>query len=141
MGLLTDFIIADEDEAEALSVAVAPLKKWQGFDAKGLDEVKLAKLYALLTSVPYQKGLLREFELRASGSDNGPWVTRLPPALVQALASLTDVESTGSAWAEIEEFDRDGWEKEAVARALGRLCDAARQAEASHKRIFLRLSL
>ncbi len=53
MGVLTDVVIADEGEAEAVATERVPAKRWRGIDAKGIDQVKLATLWARLA----QRGL------------------------------------------------------------------------------------
>src|SRR5690242_6358615 len=87
-GLATALVMADEREARAVAEDPAPCRRWPGVDAKGLDQVKLALLWALLDEQPFRDESVLEFAPLAEVSEDGPWVFRVPPPLVAALAAL-----------------------------------------------------
>ena len=113
MGVLTDVVIADEGEAEAVATERVPAKRWRGIDAKGIDQVKLATLWARLA----QRGLdvesivklTTDFAALFEVSEEGPWVFRIPRPLVELLADLDDqgAVTTAVEWASTEEFMLD----------------------------------
>ncbi len=143
MGVLTDILIVDEGEAEKVAAASAPTGRWKGMAAKGLDQVKLAKLWALLEDRSPADEPDEEFTLLAQQSDEGPWVFRIPPALTELLARLDDgrVRSKARDWAAIEEFEADGWSGEEVRAALAELCGLAREATKQETSLLLWVSL
>ncbi len=141
MAAFTDIFVADPADAQRLSELEADLQQWTSVQFEGLDEVKLARLYAIVSGQEFDKKLRKQFELRASGSESGPWVSQLPSALVAGLAQLSDVDGTAARWSAIEEFMRDRWRREDVTKALASLVAAARQAVAEHKSLLLRLAV
>lgn len=141
MSTFTDIFVADPGDAQRLSEPEVDLQEWSSFQFEGLDEVKLAKLYAIILGQEFDVKLTKQFELRAAASSSGPWVSLLPSALVTGLATLSDVDGTAARWSAIEELVRDRWRREDVATALGSLMAAARQAVSQHKSLLLRLSL
>src|SRR4051794_35001500 len=82
MGLLTDFVIAGEDEAAAIAAAVRPAERWPTLECKGVDVVKLSTLVAAATSRAADDELQDAFELAAGDEAEGPWVPSAtsPPA-------------------------------------------------------------
>lgn len=147
MGVLTDVVIADEGEAEAVATERVPAKRWRGIDAKGIDQVKLATLWARLA----QRGLdvesivklATDFATLFEVSEEGPWVFRIPGRLVELLADLDDqhAATTAVAWASTEEFVLDRWDSGAVRSILDELRSLAREARAKKKSLLMWMSL
>ncbi len=140
---LTDLVIAEEREARAVADEPGPRRRWTGIDAEGVDQVKLAKLWALLAGREFRDELVYEFVPLHEVSEEGPWVFRVPDPLVQLLAELDDARAFPivSAWAGIEELELDGWEPESVAPLLDGLRSLARGAHAQKKSLLMRVSL
>lgn len=131
MGVLTDIVVASEAEAGAVGRASVPSQQWPGMDAKGIDQIKLGMLLSLLSGEPYRDSLVDEFTFLWEQSDDGPWVYRIPPCLVDRLSQLQgpELQRVAQEWARIEEFRLVNWKPadvEAVLRALVGLAEQAR---------------
>lgn len=142
-AVLSALLVADEREARSVAAAPAPLGRWPGLDAQGLDQVKLALLWALLAGEPFRDELVLEFAPLEEVSADGPWVFRVPPALVAALADLEAPRAAELAarWAACEELELDGWEPAAAGAMLDQLRGVARAAGAAGKPLLMSVSL
>jgi len=142
-GVLTDVVIADEGEAPAVAADAAPSRRWPGVVATGLDQVKLARLWALLAGQEFRDELVFEFAPLHEVSEDGPWVFRVPAALRELLASADEARAAAiaDAWAATEELELDGWEPDAVGSLLGALRSLARTARLSGKPLLMWVSL
>jgi hypothetical protein len=143
MGVLTDLIIAEESEAEAVAAMKGPLQRWPGIDAKGVDHIKLGKLLSIVTNTPYQNSFVGEFVQIAEASDDGPWVFRVPPRLVAPLAAMAgdDIGPVSAQWAATEEFALSGWDEASVAQMLASICGLSKQAAAEGKSLLMWMCL
>lgn len=131
MGVLTNLVIADESEAQAVGKANVPSLQWPGLDAKGIDQVKLSKLICILTGEEWNVELIDEFAQLHEESSEGPWVFMVSPRLIQLLVDLDEsaIQLIGQQWAETEEFELDQWEPDTV---LSTLRDIRKLACAAH---------
>lgn len=142
MGILTDLLIADEDDATQIANSQYPLGEFTGIDLKGIDSVKLTMLHSILSGVSWED-LQSQYIPIAEGSDDGPWVFLLPKDLIDNLTKLdqSGVIQIGSQWGKTEEFQLDKWKQEDVITILQKIVQLARQAANQGKRIFMRMSL
>jgi hypothetical protein len=144
MGVLTDIVIANESEAKAIATSSVPSREWPGIDAKGIDQVKLGTLWALLTGQDFKvESVVNEFVTLHEVSEDGPWVFRVPPQIVKLLADLDDerANTTALAWAATDEFVLAQWEGGAVRSILDELRSLARSANATSKSLLMWMSL
>jgi len=119
MGVLTDFVVADLNEAQKVGESGAPYKEYNGIDAKGIDQVKMGTLYAILSGTEYDPEFLTSEEsFLYTGSEDGPWVQHVPNTLTSLLAKLSadDIPRIAEAWGKTEEFDPSysGWSLEDI---------------------------
>jgi hypothetical protein len=142
-GLVTELVIADEREAVAVAEAPAPSRRWPGIDAQGVDQVKLASLWALLAGRAPDETLIHAFTPLAEISEEGPWVFRFPAALAAALAALDErrAAAAAAAWARTEALEVEGWEPADVRALLDALRGVARAAAAAGKPLLMWVSL
>jgi hypothetical protein len=141
---LTDFVVAERNDAQRVCDSGCPSEEFRGLAAKGVDPVKLGTLYAILTGTEYDPTFATDEPLCAGGEE-GPWVIEVPSDLVQRLAKL-DAKQLGTAaamWAKTEEFSPkyDNWPPELaheVLEELGKLCS---QAVAAKKSVLMWMSL
>lgn len=143
MGLLTDLVVADIAQAEAVAASLTPAKEFGGLDAKGIDPVKLCQLKALLLAKPYDGSWLSDFRFLAGDKDEGPWVTSVPSDLVAAIAALPDsgLHSTAIKWHAAEEFQADRWHVSDVETRLTEIHHLAKQAASAGKAVLMWMSL
>jgi hypothetical protein len=142
-GVVTDVVIADEGEAAAVAQEPAPTGRWPAVDAKGVEQVKLARLWALLAGRDYRDELILEFAPLHEVSEEGPWVFRVPAALAALLADADDARARASAaaWAATEELELDGWEPPEAWSLVDELRKLARSARAAKKPLLMWVSL
>jgi len=144
MGVLTDFVVVDRRDAQRVCDSACPSKDFTGLDAKGIDPVKLATLYAVLTDTEFNPSFISGDPL-ATGGDEGPWVMEVPPDLVQHLAKLdtNGVAAAAAEWAKTEEFSPkyDNWPAEAVHEVLAELAELCGQAVAAKTSVLMWMSL
>jgi hypothetical protein len=143
MGVLTDFVVADRSDARRVCDASCPSREFAGLDAKGIDTVKLGKLYAILVGGKYDPSFISGPV--CDGGEEGPWVFVVPPDLVQRLAGLAphQLAQVGEKWASVEEFSPryDNWPIERVQKVLGDLSALCRQASNEGKAILMWMCL
>jgi hypothetical protein len=114
MGVLTDFVVADAADAQRVCDSDNPGREFDGIDAKGIDQVKMGTLYAILTDAEYDPSFMTSEEsFLCSASDDGPWVQLVPQDMVDRLARIADVDMDRVAekWFQTEEFSSkySGW--------------------------------
>lgn len=144
VGLLTDFVIAREDEADALGEAEDPADTWPTLEAKGVETVKLATLCALAANDSDDADAFAgAFDLVAGDAEEGPWILAVPAEIVAVLAGIPDARlaSIASRWAETDELQMDGWSAADARDFIGKLRRHAKQALADGASLFLRISM
>lgn len=143
MGLLTDFVIAGEDEAGDLATAVRPAERWPTLECKGVEMVKISTLFAAATGTPPDDDLPGSFELAGEGRDEGPWVFRIPENIAGAIAGIApdELPAVAARWAATEELRLDGWSAGEAAEVIGQLRGHAKKAIEARSTLFLWLSL
>ncbi len=110
MGVLTDLVIAAESEAPDVVAATVPIEQWTGLDAKGHNEVTFGILSHILNGGTVESvdldTFVDGFDCLAAQSEEGPWVTRFPAALVRVLSELPDDQASAAAkeWCRAEEL-------------------------------------
>lgn len=142
MGVLTDFVVANRDEAKLVGETDVPSAVFDGIDAKGIDQVKMATLHSILTQTEYDPDLLATDEsFLYTGSEDGPWVQALPDTMIARLADLSVFETKRVAqeWFATEEFQPkySGWSVDDVAAFLTEMTRLARVAVSENKTVFM----
>jgi hypothetical protein len=141
MGVLADLFIATEDEVEALDPDALPMDHFESFDLAGLTEIEFAALNAQIRGLEFEEAFDDITEFWAMDEVDGPWIVKLEPDFVDALAELSDQSLAGHAhaWATIEELE--DWEPSDVLERLEGIVKLAREASREQKSVFLWNSL
>jgi hypothetical protein len=139
MGVVTDFIVADASDAQKLG---DQRETFDGLGAKGIDQVRMGTLYALLTNTEYNPAFLVTDESFAyTASDDGPWVQPIPDDMVRLLAKMSPPEQQriGDEWFKTEEFDPkySRWTRADVSWFLNEVQQLASRAVAEGKTLFM----
>ena len=137
MGILTNIIAAEEDEAAAIGESMRPVDEWSGMERRGIDTAKIATLHCLLTG--------DEFELAVSAyepvyfAEEGAVVLRMADEVLHRLATLDEdaVDLVAEELAATEEFEIEQWEADDVQALVIELADLARLAEAEGQVLFV----
>jgi hypothetical protein len=143
MGILTDLVVADESEAEAVAGSGGPLERWSGIDAKGIDQVKLGMLLSIMAGEPYRSSLVGEFVQLAEDSEDGPWVFRVPPRPVSSLSKIKDDElgRLSERWLAVEEFADSGYDLATVTEVVASLRELSKRALSEGKGLLMWMCL
>jgi hypothetical protein len=148
MGILSDIIIANRDDAASINAARGEhLKQWDCLEAKGIDTIKLGTLSQILADRPVDDiNFVAKFMMDSildQASDEGPWVYLVPDHLQSALIGLDEEaeESIAGKWAATEEFRLDRWKAVDVEEYLHDLVIQARKARDADKSLLLWISL
>lgn len=140
MGVLTEFIVADVAEAARVSDQRDDLTC---IAAKGIDQVRMGTLYAILTGTNHD--LVTEESFVHKASDDGPWVQLVPVEMVRRLAAMSDQELPGiaDAWSATEEFRSkySRWAREDIDGLLRQLRSASAEAVEHDKALLMCTSL
>lgn len=137
MGVLTDFVIADLDDARRVCDSDCPSEDFDGLDGKGIDLVMLGTLHSILSGRPYDLSELSE--CICERGEDGPWVFEVPPDLVRRLSALGPpaVAEAGQAWSATEEFSLAAWEASDVLEALRDLVSLCQRAIRDRKSVLV----
>ncbi len=127
MGVLTDLVIANTDEAEAVANSTTPSEQWRGIDAKGHSEITLGTLHSILRGEDYNETALVEFPLLAQASEERAWVFAVPTDLVTTLHQLDDAQipEIVSEWLKSDEMQNTNYNVEGFVRELKSLATEA----------------
>lgn len=142
-AVVSELVVAEEGEAALVAADAAPRGRWPRVDAEGLDQVKLALLWALLDGQPFRDELVLEFAPLEEVSADGPWVFRVPPPFAALLAAAEPdrARAAAAAWAATQELELEGWEPDAAAAMVDALRGVARAAAAARRPLLMRVSL
>jgi hypothetical protein len=131
MGIMSDFVIADESEAEAVCASSPSESDFEWFETKGVDNFQLAVLLAAAFDRPFDATARLPNSMSdalAIASEEGPAVYQVLPELVERLASLDEAGALAAAdrWAAAtNEIRRDG--ARSVLPGLAAFCRRARE--------------
>ena len=139
MGVNTGFVVADHADAQRVCNSRSPKDDFPGFDAKGIDTVKLGRLQALLSGREFKPSFMAD--TCCSGGEDGPWVHEVPTDLVQRLGGLSPegLQQLAEQLAATEEFSVKyvTWSSEAVLWVLQRLTALCKRADDEGKAVFM----
>ncbi len=149
MGLLSDFFVADVSEVGGVA-ARAPAGRFPTVESKSVDDVMLATLTGIATGRDFKPEeafaqLLEEVgdPVDEASEEEGPWVWRVPDALLTTLASASGSElgQIAREWAATEEWSAHNAEADDLRELLAEVAELARHAQRADKSVFLWLSL
>jgi hypothetical protein len=141
--MLTDLVVANPEEAAAVSSNSNRAAIWPCFSANGLDNSVLAALWSALDPAVDSSPLEGEAHLIFSEDKAGPWVFHLPGSFVTKLSSVTpeSVVTAAERWVKHPELAHAGWSASDVAPAIEALSQIASTAEKMQKALLLWMSL
>jgi hypothetical protein len=143
MSLLADFFIASPEDLKDVDPTTLA-DKFPTVQTKRVDTVKLATLSAILvrrdndeTMPGVEVGMVQEF------GDDGPWLLKLDPGIMNALAGLEpqQVDAYATEWARTEEWQKDQGTPDELALLLRDLSRLAARAVSVRKDVYLLISL
>jgi hypothetical protein len=147
MGVQTDVVIADLDDAQTIAATATPTADREGFTFNGFDHVQVCTLLSLLKAGRPDAEFGRYLgvvEPVAVGGEEGPVVVGIKPEQVAELAAVAGLDEAefgtlAASWAATEEFA--GWSGSDVRELLRDLGDLAESASHQGKCLMLWQSL
>jgi len=143
MGLLTDFIIADESEARYVtSLEGKHFDKYPTLQYKNVDIVKLAALHQIIEPEAEVYGI-GDADWLGDPDGDGPMICRIPERLRDAIArlSLSKVRDMAEAWSQTDEMKFDRWSAGDCREVLSGLCRFCGKARTLKKPVLLWICL
>ena len=112
--------IADPADAEAVGCAEDAADRWPSVWLKHIGDLELVQLWSAVADLPPKSGTLMD-DLVFQGGEEGPFVMRVPPAFVAALARVPEdhVPAIAAAWGRSEELA--DWQPEDLSGVVGEL--------------------
>ena len=143
MGVLSDIIVADRSEAQAIVDARgAHERTWPVLESKGIDAAKLESLWSVLPGGKRDPTFMDSASL-VYQVKGGPWISVVPPPMVRALSDVSDdaLDRLAKDWAETDECRNEDWSAEDVRDYLVELVAISRRARDAQKGLLLWICL
>jgi hypothetical protein len=143
VGVLTDLILATEEELAALDPDELPIQVLPGLDVKGTGLIELATLHSIITGKPFDPGLEAFPAVSDDNGEDGPWVFRCSPELIAGLAAADhdELARVAEEWAKTDEIQQARWEADELEQRLREMQEFARRAETAGKPVHIWTSL
>ena len=94
MGVLTDLILATEEELINVPADEIPINVFPGLYIKGTGLIELATLHAILAGVEFDPSFMDFPSVSGGESEDGPWVFRVPDSLIRSLAACSTADQS-----------------------------------------------
>jgi hypothetical protein len=107
LGIFAGLFVASPEELASWDLDGLTPSAWPAVLFKSASGVELGNLEAILTGAPYDDIDQDDLhDLIRDGGEEGPWVGRVRPQLVTALADLPadGIEAAARSWADTDEF-------------------------------------
>lgn len=137
MGILTNFVAADEDEVEAIGASLHPAGQWSGIQRRGIDITKVAVLHSLLTGDEYERALFQSEPVYISGE--GVLVLRMADEVMEKLAAMDEegLEQVAYELSATEAFEMENWDPAEVEALVLELAELAQVADSQGQVLFV----
>lgn len=123
--------IADLADAEAVGCDEDAANRWPSLWLRHIGDQELVALWATIADLPPEPGRTLMADLLLQGSDEGPFVMRVRPAFVSAVAAVPAerVPEVAAAWGRAEGLA--DWPPVELAAVVGQLREFAQRAVTS----------
>ena len=137
MGILTNIVAAEEDEAVAIGESLQPVDEWSGLSLRDVSVAKIATIHCLLTGDLFDDAAALCEPVYVSAAE-GALVLRLADSLMERLQELDDemLEAVAAELMATEEFETTGWDDDEIVAMLEDLAKLARLAESQGQVLF-----
>lgn len=139
MGVLTDVFAASDAEVQSLTDDDIPAELFPCVEAKWIGPVEYGTLQNILLGTDVQDAIAQQASLVRDTSDDGPWITRVPDLLVDALADMTQgrTRQVAASWSATESFQASGFPVGDLEEVLTDLSQLAKEARMIRKGLFV----
>jgi hypothetical protein len=138
MAILTNIVVADESEIEAIGESLHPVEEWSGFEVRDVDTARITTLHCLLTGELFDDAVIQYEPLYVSPVE-GAMVLRLADEVLERLIELDEemLVQVATELTATEDFETAGWTEEEVTVMLAELCELAQRADAEGQALFV----
>jgi len=143
MAVLTNFFVANVEDAEAIGTSAAPTDEFFSAKAGGLDPAKLGSLYAIASVSPYSADFMKDPSHLLYEGASGVKIQLVPSDLVLSLCQIPDMglPSVAKQWAATDGFKDDSkWTSDSVEEALKNFSEVCREALGEGKALMMYIS-
>ena len=143
MGMISELVVAPENIGDELGRHANPSEQWQTLHAKGVETVKLAKLYCAASNKPYDNSIQRSFSFVGGDKEEGPWVFVFPEVVVRSFAAIKQVELSivAERWIATDELKAERWSTKDGQEFVAELSSLAKSVLSSGRSLYLWLAL
>jgi hypothetical protein len=144
MSVLTDFVIANENEAQAVAQSLNAAEQWPTLESRGIEPIKLAKLYCCISGANNAEEVVDGFSLlHTEDPKEGPWVMRIPANVLATFADFDDaaLPRFSRLWAATEELRAENWTEEDAEQFIEEIQRHALKARGRKSSMLLRIGL
>ena len=129
----TLFYIAPPEAAEAIAFDEEAIDRWPSIWLRHVGDLELVALWNVIDEKAQESEVTLMADLIFQGSDEGPFVMRVPQQFIAAVASIPDDERRDvvAKWTHDAELPDWRWRQEEVTKLLQELRTFAQQAVAS----------
>ncbi|MEW6303803.1 MAG: hypothetical protein AB1705_10055 [Verrucomicrobiota bacterium] len=146
MGYISHFILARDDEGQAVADSPNPMQTWRGFETSGITDFELARLLCLMRGQDPEL----DFDVASDELDDGDfestadpttWVIRFPETFTGLLAELPVAEQQRLAveWEPQVDLRQTGLTADELANSLRRLCQLAAEGKRAGLNLMMRV--
>jgi hypothetical protein len=141
MGVLTNFVVANAEDAEAIGTSTALTDEFLSVKAEGLDAHKLGRLYTIVSRTGHDDTFMKDPTHKLYTSPSGVEIQLVPSELVLSLCQIPDMglPSIAKSWGETDGFDA-AWTPEAIESALQNFSGVCREALGEGKALMMYIS-
>ncbi len=142
MGILTEFIIAKDNELELILQSNYPCEKWETLELKSVDTIKISTLYSIAKNEEYNMDIHHSFE-DFGENEEGPWISKFSDDMISTLSKIKpeNIDIIASKWSLTEELQMDGFDINDAKIIIQNLINYCKKAIDSNSKIFLWMSL
>src|ERR1700733_5699404 len=129
MGVLTNFFVANVEDAEAIGTSSSPTEEFFSAKAGGLDPTKLGTLYAIASVNKYSPDFMKDPADMLYQGASGVQIQLVSGDLVISLCQIPDLglPSVAKQWAATDPFKDSDWTEGSVEDALKNFSEVCRE--------------
>lgn len=139
---LSVFFIANAEQVSELDIESSPLDRFEGFDSKGVEIVKVLTLLSLIDGSDVMANIDNMNSYFARQGDES-WIVEVPRRIVDELSSANSAQLAAIAhdWTNTEEWQLDGASEEDVRWIIGEMAKLSTLATTNNQNLYLWISL
>lgn len=138
MSVITELIVAQKQDIQALLQAQDPSKQWTSFLCKGVDPMMVSILYSFVKEEIYDDLVHFSFQNHAIPPD-GPFVEQFSKDMADTFANIQSdkIDSLAEKWLDTDELQIGGWTKPDAVTFIQNLIKFSQISQSEKAELFL----